>query len=197
MRTLSCGSEAASRNRFNYAGRTSSAGALERGRMSDSNPRRRLWYSVPRTWISRHPVAAFLIMAYTVTGATALSPALTRRDLLPYGQAPYDLLAHFLGNAVPAFLVVAALRGVPGVRDLARRSVRWRVGVGWYLLALLGPTIFTLLLATALSGRAPIVADSENWPQFFSLMLPSLAFAFILSNWLEEIGWTGFVLDRI
>lgn len=98
---------------------------------------------------------------------------------------------------MPALLVVAALRGAPGVRDLAQRSGRWRVGVGWYLVALLGPTILTLLLAAALSGRAPLAAAADNWPQFFSLILPSLAFAFIFSNWFEEIGWTGFMLDRI
>ncbi|MGI8517304.1 MAG: hypothetical protein ACR2ME_03030 [Acidimicrobiia bacterium] len=78
--------------------------------------------------------------------------------------------------------VVAALRGAPGVRDLAQRSGRWLVGVGWYLAALLGPTILTLLLAAALSGRAPLAAAADNWPQFFSLILPSLAFAFIISN---------------
>ena len=48
-------------------------------------------------------------MAYTVTGVTALFPKLTRRDLLPYGQAPYELLGHSLGSAVPAFVVVAPM----------------------------------------------------------------------------------------
>jgi hypothetical protein len=88
-------------------------------------------------WIARHPVASFLIMAYVVTVATALSPALTRRDVLPYEHAPYDLLAHVLGSAVPAFIVTSAARGKAGVRGLVRRCLRWRVGIGWYLLALL------------------------------------------------------------
>ena len=142
-------------------------------------------------------MAAFLIMAYTVTVATALSPALTRRDLLPFGHAPYDLLAHILGSAVPAFIVTSAVHGKGGVRDLVQRCMRWRVGIGWYLLALLGPTLLTLLLAVGLGGTPPATAIAENWPRFFTSILPSLAFAFLLSNFFEEVGWTGFLFDRL
>ena len=166
--------------------------------MSDLTARPRTpWYAGARVLIARHPVAAFLIMVYVVNVATALSPALTRRDLLPYGQAPYDLLAHLLGTAIPAFIVTAALRGTAGVREFVQRCLRWRVGIRWYLLAILGPTVVTLLLAVVLAGSAPLMAVAENWPTFFTLVLPSLAFAFVLSNFHEEIGWTGFLFDRV
>jgi membrane protease YdiL (CAAX protease family) len=155
------------------------------------------WYSGVRRLIASHPVSAFLIMVYVVNLATAFPPSLTRRDLLPYGHAPYDLLSHIVGLAVPAFIVSAALRGTAGMRDLSQRCLRWRCGVHWYLLAFLGPTFLTLLLATALAGTAPLVAVAENWPRFFTLILPSLAFAFVVSNFYEEIGWTGFLLDRV
>lgn len=147
-----------------------------------------------RRWIGRHPVAAFLIMVYVITTATSLSPALTRRDLLPYGQAPYDLLTHVVGTAIPAFIVTAAYGGGAGVRDLVRRCLRWRVGVGWYLLALLGPALLTLVLAAALEGSV-VNALGDNWPQLLTVVLPSLAFAFLLSNFFEEIGWTGFLFN--
>ena len=155
------------------------------------------WYAPIRMWIAGHPVAAFLIMAYVVTVTTALSPVLTRRNLLPYEHAPYDLLAHFLGSAVPAFIVTSAVRGRAGVRDLVQRCLRWRVGIGWYLLALLGPTVLTLLIAAVLAGTPPLTAVTENWTRFFTLILPSLAFAFVLSNYAEEVGWTGFLFDRL
>ncbi len=38
---------------------------------------------------------------------------------------------------------------------------------------------------------------AENWPRFFTSILPSLAFAFLLSNFAEEVGWTGFLFDRL
>lgn len=140
------------------------------------------WFSGARQLIARHPVSAFLTMAFVVTGATWLWPALTRRDLLPYGHAPYDLLGHVVGSAVPAFIVTAALRGTAGVRELVQRCLRWRFGIRWHLLAILGPTFLTLVLATSLAGTAPLTAVAENWPKFFTLILPSLAFAFVLSN---------------
>jgi membrane protease YdiL (CAAX protease family) len=93
--------------------------------------------------------------------------------------------------------VTAALRGRSGVRDLVQRCLRWQVGIRWYLLAALGPTFIAILLATALAGTAPLTAVAENWPKFFTLILPSLAFAFVFSNFFEEIGWTGFLLDRV
>lgn len=155
------------------------------------------WYSPIRMWIARHPVAAFLIMVYVVNVATALSPALTRRDLLPYENAPYDLLGHIVGLAVPAFIVTSAVGGKAGVRDLVQRCLRWRVGIGWYLLALLGPTLLTLLLAAGLAGTPPLNAVAENWARFFIEILPSLALAFVLSNYAEEVGWTGFMFERM
>lgn len=153
------------------------------------------WFRL-RPWIARHPVASFLIMAYAVTALTSLSPTLTRRDLLPYGQAPYDLLAHLFGSAVPALVVVSALRGRAGARDLVQRSLRWRVEIKWYLIALLAPTVFTVLTAFALTGRDPLAAAAKNWPVFLSGIIPSLLFAFVLSNTFEEIGWMGFLQDR-
>jgi membrane protease YdiL (CAAX protease family) len=136
-------------------------------------------------------------MAFFVTGVTALVPALTRRDLLPYGQAPYDLLGHLVGSAIPAFIVAAAVHGQLGVRDLLARCLRWRVGLGWYLVAIVGPVILTLVLAIALEGEAPVAALREDWPKLLTATLPSFLFAFVLSNFFEEIGWTGFLFDRL
>jgi hypothetical protein len=123
--------------------------------------------SALRRVIARHPVAAFLTMVFAVNVAVALSPVLNRRDLLPFAQAPYDWLAHILGSAVPAFVVTAAVRGRDGVRDLAGRCLRWRVGLRWYLIVLLGLPVALLLYATALYGTAPlealVIRQTREW----------------------------------
>src|SRR5215208_3530924 len=90
-------------------------------------------HSALRRLVARHPVTAFLVMVYTVSSAVALVPVLTRRDILPFDLALYDSLAPIFGVALPAFIVVAATGGKEGVRDLAHRCLRWRVGVRWYL----------------------------------------------------------------
>lgn len=149
-----------------------------------------------RRLVVRHPVAAFLVMVYGVNIAVALPSILTRRDLLPFDFAPYDLLGHVVGSALPAFLVVAAIHGRDGVRDLARRTLRWRVEVRWYVFAILFVPITAVLTATALVGPAPLEALGENWPLLLTFVLPYLLFA-LFSNLAEEIGWTGFLFDRL
>jgi hypothetical protein len=137
-----------------------------------------------RSLVVRHPVAAFLVMVYGVNIAVVLPSILTRRDLLPFGFAPYDLLGHYVGSALPAFLVVAAVHGRAGVRDLARRTLRWRVGVRWYLIAIFFVPVASVMTATALLGTAPLEALGDNWPLLLTLVLPYLLMA-LFSNLAE------------
>jgi hypothetical protein len=51
---------------------------------------------------------------------------LTEPGLLPGGATPHGVLENVLGSAVPAFIVTALVSGKAGVRDLTRRSLRWR-----------------------------------------------------------------------
>jgi membrane protease YdiL (CAAX protease family) len=154
-------------------------------------------YSPLRRLVARHPVASFLVMVYAINTAVALSPLLTRRDILPFGLAPYDSLGHIFGVALPAFIVVAAMNGKAGVQDLARRSLRWRVGVRWYLFALLGVPVATVLSASALFGLAPLNALVEKWGLLFTVVLPQLVLLIVFYNVAEEVGWTGFLQARL
>jgi membrane protease YdiL (CAAX protease family) len=153
--------------------------------------------SALRRRVARHPVAAFLLMVYAVNIAVALSPLLTRRDILPFGLAPYDSLGTIFGVALPAFLVVAAMHGRAGVLDLARRSLRWRVGVRWYLLALLGVPVATVLCAGVIFSLAPLNALVEKWELLFTVVLPQLLLLILFFNLAEEVGWTGFLQARL
>lgn len=147
--------------------------------------------------MARHPVAAFLVMVYTVNTAVALSPLLTRRDILPFGLAPYDSLGHIFGEALPAFLVVAAMHGQAGVRDLACRSLRWRVGVQWYFIAVLGVPVAAMLCASAIFGLAPLNALVDKWQLLLTVVLPQLVLLIVFYNLAEEVGWTGFLQARL
>ena len=84
-----------------------------------------------------------------------------------------------------------------GVRDLARRSLRWRVGPQWYFVALLGLPIATVLCASALFGLAPLNALMDKWQLLFTLVVPMLLFRVVVLNLTEEIGWMGFLQDRL
>ena len=154
-------------------------------------------HSALRRLVARHPVAAFLVMVYAVNIAVELPPVLTRPDILPFALRPDALLGHIFGCALPAFLVVAALHGRAGVRDLARRCLRWRVGPQWYLIALFGVPIGALLCASALFGLAPLHQLQDKWPLLFTVVVPQLLLFIVFSNVAEEIGWTGFLQARL
>jgi membrane protease YdiL (CAAX protease family) len=83
-----------------------------------------------------------------------------------------------------------------GVRDLARRSLRWRVPLRWYLISLLAPLLILLIAVTILYGFAPLRALTQNWLLLFTAFLSAFAIMILLNNVAEEIGWTGFVFAR-
>ena len=83
------------------------------------------------------------------------------------------------------------------MRDLARRSLRWRVGPQWYFVALLGLPLAVVLCASALFGLAPLHALGDKWPLLFTLVVPMLLLRIGLFNLPEEIGWMGFLQDRL
>jgi uncharacterized protein len=153
-------------------------------------------YSALRRLVAPHPVAAFLVMYFAFTYLTALVPFLTQRAILPFGVALWDPLPALFGCAA-AFLVMAALHGRAGVRDLARRSLKWRVGPQWYFVALLGLPLATVLCASALFGLAPLQALVDNWSLLFTLVVPMLLFRVVVLNLTEEISWMGFLQDRL
>ncbi len=99
--------------------------------------------------------------------------------------------------ALPAFLVIATTSGKAGVLDLLGRALRWRVGARWYIIALLGLPVTTLLVASVFLGLAPLQTLVEKWPLFFTIFVPELLLAFVLIQIFEETAWTGFVQDTL
>jgi membrane protease YdiL (CAAX protease family) len=136
-------------------------------------------------------------MAYTITCLVALPPVRTHTDILPFDKPFWESLGTIFGVALPAFLVMAAMHGRAGVLDLARRSFRWRVGVRWYLVALLGVPVAAVLCASVIFGLAPLNALVEKWELLFTVVLPQLLLSIVFFNLAEEIGWMGFLQARL
>jgi uncharacterized protein len=143
-----------------------------------------------------------LVLAYATTTALVFVPkGLTEPGLLPGGATPHGILENVFGSAVPAFVVTALVSGKAGLRGLARRSLRWRVPLRWYLLSLLTPLLIlliavTFIAVTILYGFAPLRALAQNWLLLLTAFLRAVAIMILLNNVAEEIGWTGFVFAR-
>jgi uncharacterized protein len=142
--------------------------------------------------VARHPVVAFLIMVYAFGWSTLIAA-----DFVGLPFLLVSSLGVVFGLALPAFLVTAAASGKAGVRALLGRCLRWRVGIGWYLLALLGLPLVTLLVANVFLGTAPLEALAQKWPLFFTMFLPSIFIPLVITHLFEETGWTGFMQDTL
>ena len=97
---------------------------------------------------------------------TAAIRPIADAEILPFDLPLHGLLGGVLGVGLAAFLVTAALDGRDGVVDLAWRSVRWRVPVRWYLVALFTIPVGATLLSLGIYGpqalASPGVAGREH-----------------------------------
>ena len=147
-----------------------------------------------RALIRRHPVAAYVLMTTIGAWLGQLPVLVFHAPMRPF---PFGMLSSILVLALPAFLVTAVADGRAGVRDLLARALRWRVGPRWYALALLGIPAAMFLLATSFLGAAPLRALADKWPLVFAEFLPQVLLAVVTVQLFEELGWTGFVQQRL
>ncbi len=100
----------------------------------------------------RHPLISFFVMAYAFTWI-AWSPWVLSEEgvgLLPYrlSEPTSGLLnaaAILLGPTLSGFIMTGVTEGRAGIGRLLRRIVLWRVGLRWYVVALIGiPVVMAL-----------------------------------------------------
>ena len=106
-----------------------------------------------------------------------------------------------LGPMVSAFVVTALVGGSAGVRELLGRVFRWRVGLGWWVVAVAGTPILFLLAAVIsrlLFGGWPDLGEFGRSEEFAFLgLLPYWLANIVFFGFGEEVGWRGFALPRL
>lgn len=138
--------------------------------------------------LARHPLLTFTVLAL----------ALSWLPIIPYalGLLPGTLLA--CGPFLAAIITAAVVGGRQGLRDYFRRLIRWRVSVGWYVVALLAPVAAWAIAAyvNVLLGAAPPSPDQlAGW----SVIVTSTLIFLInpLGGAWEEPGWRGYALPLL
>ena len=154
-----------------------------------------------KQFIIRHPLATFLGMVYAISWLLFVPSLLSANGIgvLPVTipVAPFLLLSVIFGLTLPVYIVTRVTQGREGVRELKRRYMHWRVGIGWYGLALFALPIADLLGASLWLGTAPLTALAKGWHLLFTVFLPEALVGALLINLWEEAAWTGFLLPRL
>ena len=115
--------------------------------------------------IARHPVVSFMLLGLGAGFLTVAIPPIVHTQILPSGLPMHGFLGGVLGVGFAAFLVTAALAGRDGVVDLDHRSLRWRVPVRWYLVALFTVPVVATLISLAIYGTQALASPAGGWPR--------------------------------
>src|SRR5215469_7823443 len=156
--------------------------------------------------ISGHPLLAYFVIAIGGTWLFWLPLALSRNvhglGILPFRLPDIAYYAVFLlgalaGPPLASLAVTAVTSGKAGVGLLLRRCVQWRVGLGWYLIAIFGFIPIYLVDISIFYGVNVPLALLLNWTLIFTVFFPNALLNILPGNFAEELGWRGFALPRL
>jgi uncharacterized protein len=138
--------------------------------------------------VKRHPLGTFFGLTFVLTWAAMLAWLQGGGEDIPWFT---------FGPLLAALIVTALVAGRDGLKTLLRRQVQWRVGIGWYAVAIGLPIVLelaTVALNVALGAHAPAWDAMRPWPSILSMVVIYTVFSGPLG---EELGWRGFALPRL
>lgn len=155
-----------------------------------------------KPFIQRHPVLTYYTLVFVISWGGIL--ALAGPGGIPGTQEqvetlfPFMLLTLFAGPSVAGVLSTSLVDGRAGLRELRARLLRWRVGVRWYVVALLFAPLLVAAVLFALSLLSPaFLPGLLNTNDKVTLILFGITWGLIGGGFLEELGWTGFAVPRL
>ena len=145
--------------------------------------------------IKKYPVAAFYVVALLIGGVFTAPFIANYLGLIPPVPFIIIFVAAFSAS-LAGIIVTGVIGGWAGVKKLLGRFLIWRVGLGWWLAALLLPAVAALgsvLLSGLFGGRRLDVGQLQP----LVMLIPLVLMKTIQAGVGEEFGWRGFALPRL
>lgn len=152
-------------------------------------------------WVKQHQLIAYFVLAYAISWMIVAPLVASAQGLI---DVPVPFALHYLNDYGPllaALITAGVANGTDGLHDLLRRITKWRVGLGWLLIAAFSP-----LAVWGIAVGIVVFGMGEPPPDFSSLgtipYLPFLGWAgwafWILTAGIgEESGWRGYALPKL
>jgi membrane protease YdiL (CAAX protease family) len=156
-----------------------------------------------KAFLEGHTVISYYALAFAISwGAILLVVGLGPGGFSATPQqfqedVPNAVPAMILGPGLAGILMTGLLYGRAGLREFRSRLLKWRVGAGWYAVALLTAPLVSTAVLLALSLVSP-----EYLPRIFTasdrtaLLLMGIAVG-LTAGIFEELGWTGFAVPTL
>ena len=137
----------------------------------------------------KYPIVSFFILAMALGAGTIV--------LVAKGMIPADLaIISGFSASTAGIIMTAVLDGGKGLKLMLSRLLIWRVGIGYWLFALLF-LIPVILLGLSFNPlfKSELMSFSNLKPAF-NIVLMFIVF-FIVAGIGQELGWTGFLTPRL
>lgn len=154
-----------------------------------------------KVFIKKHPILSYYALTFAISwGAVLVMMGVTGMPTTKQqieAILPVAIVAMLLGPSASSLLMIGLVDGRSGFPDLRSRLGRWRVGIGWYTIALLLAPLLILAVLMALSLISPAYLPGilTRGDKLARLIL-GLSSA-LVTGICEELGWTGFVTPRL
>ena len=150
-----------------------------------------------KSFVERHPMATFIAIAFIFSWALwSVLVVTTPPGAMQEGISPTFFVLAALGGIGPSLagiVTTAIVDGKEGLRDLFARFGRWRVGIGWYVAALL---ITPLVALATLAVEGALGMPTATLEEIIGTLPISIIWP-IFAALGEEFGWRGFYLPRL
>jgi len=154
------------------------------------------------TYIKRFPVLTYFALTFAISWGGLLLAiggpgAIWRFNEQFEMLLPRMILVLLAGPSVSGVLLTGICDGKTGLRKYLSRLLKWRVGAGWYAVALLtAPLLFMAVLVPLSLSQPMFIPGIFTSDDKASHLLAGLATG-LAAGIFEELGWTGFAIPRL
>ncbi len=152
-------------------------------------------------WMQEHPIITYFILAYAISWIIVAPLVASAQGFI---DAPVPFALHYLNDYAPllaAVITTGITSGTDGVRELLRRMIKWRVGLGWVLVAAFSPLglfgIAAGIVAIGMGEEPPDLSLLGTITYLPYLGLAGWIFWLLTAGIGEESGWRGYALPKL
>jgi membrane protease YdiL (CAAX protease family) len=143
-------------------------------------------------FIKKYPAISQFVLALIIGGGM-IAPMIA--GVVP--SESFVLLIAAYSASLAGVILTIIVSGKSGLREMFRRLLIWRVGIGWWAFALIAFALMYLgglVLAALFSDSTLALKLAKPLYMFFPLFIMKF---FLDAGLGEELGWRGFLLPRL